>query len=110
MSVSTHPVSWPTEASFKPLDDAFCKAYNELEAVVLRLRSIINKSGGWSGPDFPDPPPTFETVGVLYNALDCIRMDLWQCTEQTNELESQLDEINAMRREIPVRKEDGDAS
>ena len=51
-------------------------------------------------------PPTFETVGVLYNALDCIRMDVDQCARKADELEKLLAEVNCIRRDMPVREVD----
>ena len=32
MSVPTYPFTWPTEESFKPLDEAFGTAFNEPRA------------------------------------------------------------------------------
>ncbi len=85
MSVQTYPVTWPTEASFKPLDEAFGTAYNEIEGIVDYLGEMIERDV----EDFE--PPTFETVGVLYNALDAIRIDLDACTRKADELERHLD-------------------
>jgi hypothetical protein len=97
MSVSTHPASWPTEATFKPLDDAFATAFTELEGTVGYLEKLVDEEG------WPDPPPTFETIGVLYNALDGLRTDLDQCTDKADELEKLVDRVNAIRRDRPFR-------
>ena len=110
MSVSTYPATWPTEASFKTLEEALGTAFNELEGVVGYLRSVVEgpDGGGWSD-GWPDPLPTFETVGVLWNAIDEIRVDLAQCTTKADELEKLLDEVNAIRRDGPLQREADDA-
>jgi len=104
MSVQTYPVTWPTEESFKPLDDALNTAFNELEERVLCLRSLVDGPTTFEALDgrWPDPRPTFETMGLLWNALGNLRTDLDQLTSEAETFERLIHEVNEIRRDAPV--------
>jgi len=105
MSVHTYPVEWLTEEYFKPLDDALATAFSELEGKVHRLRLLVDgpkadsPSEGW-----PDPLPTFETVGVLWNALGNLRTDIDQLASEATKLENLIRDVNEIRRDAPLQE------
>ncbi len=111
MSVQTYPVTWPTEESFKPLDEALATAFNELEGKVLNLRLLVDGPTTFEALDrlWPDPRPTFETVGVLWNALGNLRVDIDQLTSEAEKLEHLIRGVNEIRRDGPLQGGD-DAS
>lgn len=109
MSVSTFPATWPSEASYEPIDKALATADNELEDLAHELREAID------GPDesdafWPRPLPTFETVGMLWSHLHDLRMDIHQLTEKADTIESLIDAVNAIRRDGPLQQFEGGES
>jgi len=111
MSVQTYPVSWLTEQNFKPLDSALGTAFNELEGTVSYLRSLVDgpNASPRSSEGWPTPLPTFETVGVLWNALGNLHVDIDQLTSEAEKLEHLIRGVNEIRRDGPLQRGD-DAS
>ena len=105
MSVQTYPVSWLTEQNFKPLDSALGTAFNELEGTVSYLRSLVDGPTTFEALDgrWPTPLPTFETVGVLWNALGNLRVDIDQLTSEAEKLEHLIRDVNEIRRDGPLQ-------
>lgn len=100
MSVSTLQVSWPTEESLQPLDRAFGKAYEELEGVVHDLKQatgVYAADGLW-----PEPLPSFETVGIVWVLLDNLRSEISQFEDRARDIERLLAEVDTIRRDGPL--------
>jgi hypothetical protein len=91
---TTYPVAWPTEEGLELIDAKLQKGFDDLEGVNLTLKSVWKASDGTARPD---PPPTLETIGVLWSFLEGLRLQLAQLGREADELESQLGNIDSIR-------------
>ena len=100
-------VSWPTEAETVGATRLFSPYQEVIERLVWRVRDAVraHEEDGWE----PEPPPTLETVGVLFDLADALRLDGNEILGLADQLDQATRDVNALRLDLEcVAKRTGD--
>ncbi len=88
---------WPTEESLEPVATALSAGFNAVENLNLDIGAVL---GPWMAKGtWPESPPTLETVGALYSFLDLLRTEAAELERMAKELEQDMWQIAALRRD-----------
>jgi hypothetical protein len=105
MTTTTVPATWPTEERYEPVSKALSEAFTEVERLQLDLDKILVP---WMDKGvYPDSAPTLATVGALYSFLEDLRTEAESFMRFAKDLQQDLWQIDALRRDwSPAAKAD----
>lgn len=99
MTLQRVPVKWPTDDDRLKVESQLQTAHDVVEDAVYSLERAAPSD---TPEQWPDPTPTLETVGGIYDLLETVRSHAHSLERFSKRLEKTIDDVNLVRLNYPL--------